>query len=160
MKLNQLVLGLAGISVLDFAQAQNLCSSPVKLTENPFVERVLHSNSIYQAQVEKAWQKINDTSLQAAARKVVNIGSFLWLEPGRRLQEFDNELENVPCSNILGIVVKNLARPLCTAVHPEEYWKDWNISSYKSDYIDGEWITNTKLSAKADVDDRDCQNYP
>ena len=148
MKPNQVLLGLASISALNCAQAQNLCRSPVKLTGNPFVERVLHPNSIYQAQVEKAWRKINDTSLQTAARKVVNMGSFLWLEPGRRLQEFDEELENVPCSNILGIVVKNLARPLCTAVHPEEYWKDWNISTYKSNYIDGEWKKNKKSQSE------------
>lgn len=57
------------------------CDAAVKLDagSNVFKEYNLHANSFYRGEVEAAIANLKDTSLAAAAKKVGDVGSFLWL---------------------------------------------------------------------------------
>lgn len=57
------------------------CTSAVNIpqSQNPFSGRTLHANSFYGDRVRAAAQNMSDSSLQAAALKVADVGSFLWL---------------------------------------------------------------------------------
>lgn len=57
------------------------CSSAVTLdpSQNPFKKYKLHANNFYRKEVEAAVEAMSDESLKAAAAKVADVGSFLWM---------------------------------------------------------------------------------
>jgi cellulose 1,4-beta-cellobiosidase len=107
------------------------CDFPVTLTGNPFATNTLHPNSFYKSKVLAAAATINDTSLKAKALSVANAGSFLWLNNGS-LASLEQELDAVPCSAILGVVIHDLPKPFCDSLEAPHF----DVSEYKSKYID------------------------
>lgn len=57
------------------------CDADVTLdaSTNVFKKYTLHANTFYRQEVEAAVQSMTDSSLAAAAAKVADVGSFLWL---------------------------------------------------------------------------------
>lgn len=57
------------------------CSSAVSLDAktNVFKKYTLHPNDFYRSEVDAAAEQISDPSLAAAAKKVGDVGSFLWM---------------------------------------------------------------------------------
>lgn len=57
------------------------CSSNVTLdpSKNPFKTYTLHANKFYRDEVNAAIENLSDPSLAAAAAKVADTGSFLWM---------------------------------------------------------------------------------
>jgi cellulose 1,4-beta-cellobiosidase len=57
------------------------CASAVTLdaSTNVWTKYKLHANTYYRAEVMAAVGNLSDTSLTAAATKVADVGSFLWM---------------------------------------------------------------------------------
>jgi cellulose 1,4-beta-cellobiosidase len=62
-------------------QAAAGCSSAVTLdpSTNPFKKYTLHANKFYRDEVTAAVAQMSDSSLAAAAAKVADVGTFLWM---------------------------------------------------------------------------------
>lgn len=62
-------------------QASSGCSAAVTLdaTTNVFSKYTLHANSFYRDEVNAAVANLTDKSLAAAAAKVADVGTFLWM---------------------------------------------------------------------------------
>lgn len=60
---------------------QQGCSSAVTLdaSTNVFSKYKLHANNFYRDEVNNASAAITDASLAAAAKKVADVGTFLWM---------------------------------------------------------------------------------
>lgn len=131
---------VAGSQAISFENAAKSCDSNVHLSGNPFTTRNLHPNSIYRSQVLGAAVAITDPSLKAKALKVADIGTFLWLNSTTQLSRLEEELQTLPCSDILGVVVSNLpVQQPCDTLEP------WNIAQYKFRFIDREFYITTKM---------------
>lgn len=63
------------------AARASACASAVTLdaSTNVFKKYKLHANTFYREEVNKAVEAITDSSLKAAAAKVADVGSFLWM---------------------------------------------------------------------------------
>lgn len=57
------------------------CSSAVTLdaSTNVFSKYKLHANNFYRDEVNKAAAAISDATLAASAKKVADVGTFLWM---------------------------------------------------------------------------------
>jgi cellulose 1,4-beta-cellobiosidase len=55
------------------------CATPVTLSGNPFASRSIYANKFYSSEVMSAAAAMTDTALASAARKVANVGTFLWM---------------------------------------------------------------------------------
>lgn len=62
-------------------QASAGCAAAVTLdaTTNVFSKYTLHANNFYRKEVEAAVANLSDQSLSAAAAKVADVGTFLWM---------------------------------------------------------------------------------
>lgn len=60
---------------------QSGCSSAVTLdaSTNVFSKYKLHANNFYRDEVNKAADAISDATLKASAKKVADVGTFLWM---------------------------------------------------------------------------------
>lgn len=60
---------------------QSGCSSAVNLdaSTNVFAKYKLHANNYYRDEVNKAAAAISDATLAASAKKVADVGTFLWM---------------------------------------------------------------------------------
>jgi cellulose 1,4-beta-cellobiosidase len=114
------------------------CSSAVKLdaSTNVWKNYKLHPNSFYRAEVEAAVEAISDSSLAAAAAKVADVGSFLWLDSIANIAKFDEAVADLPCSNILGLVIYDLPGRDCAAKASNGELAYNELSKYKTSYID------------------------
>jgi len=113
------------------------CSSPVSLAGNPFSERALHPTKKYTSEVQEAAAAIIDPKAKALALKVANTGTFLWLDTPLQLTTLENELQDIPCSNVLGIVLRGLSQRFCAAIESPPY----QVDDYKSKFIDRAYNT-------------------
>ncbi|KAB5577584.1 exoglucanase 3 precursor [Coniochaeta sp. 2T2.1] len=114
------------------------CSSAVTLdpSSNPFKKYTLHPNKFYRDEVTAAVAQISDSSLAASAAKVANVGSFLWIDTIANIAKIEPALEDVPCTNILGLVIYDLPGRDCAAKASNGELKVGEISRYKTEYID------------------------
>jgi cellulose 1,4-beta-cellobiosidase len=55
------------------------CATPVTLSGNPFASRSIYANKEYSKEVVTAAASMTDSSLAAAASKVADVGTFLWM---------------------------------------------------------------------------------
>jgi cellulose 1,4-beta-cellobiosidase len=55
------------------------CATPVTLSGNPFASRSVYANKFYSSEVVAAAAQMTDSAMAAAALKVANIGTFLWM---------------------------------------------------------------------------------
>ncbi|KAF2755930.1 cellulase [Pseudovirgaria hyperparasitica] len=112
------------------------CASPVTLTGNPFASKTLHPNNFYRAEVTAAAAAISDASLKASALKVANVGSFLWIDTIANIARIEPALKDVPCNNILGLVIYDLPGRDCAAKASNGELPVGSINRYKTEYID------------------------
>jgi cellulose 1,4-beta-cellobiosidase len=54
------------------------CATPVTINGNPFT-RSIYANKEYKKEVDAAAEAMADSSLAAAAKKVGEVGTFLWM---------------------------------------------------------------------------------
>ena len=59
--------------------ANAACASAVTLSGNPFASRKIYANKEYSKEVISAASAISDSSLAAKAKKVADVGTFLWM---------------------------------------------------------------------------------
>ena len=74
------------------------------------------------------------------AKKVADVGTFLWMDTIENIGKFDEAIKDVPCSNILGLVVYDLPGRDCAAKASNGELPVGSLAKYKSDYIDGKSI--------------------
>ena len=108
------------------------CPSGVSLTGNPFSDRALFATKKYKSEVQEAVAAINDPKVKALALKVADTGTFLWLDSLSRLTTLEDELQSVPCSDVIGIVLRSLPPRFCTSIESPPY----QVDDYKSKFID------------------------
>ncbi|RWA05470.1 hypothetical protein EKO27_g9634 [Xylaria grammica] len=125
------------------------CSSAVTLdaSTNVWSKYKLHPNSFFRQEVEKAVEAISDSSLKASAAKVADVGSFLWLDTIANIAKFDEAIADLPCENILGLVIYDLPGRDCAAKASNGELAYSEIAKYKSDYIDQDTAIVEKLKA-------------
>ncbi|KAI0389833.1 1, 4-beta cellobiohydrolase [Xylariaceae sp. FL0594] len=118
--------------------SQAACSSAVTLdaSTNVWTKYKLHPNTFYRSEVEKAVTQLSDSSLATAAAKVADVGSFLWLDSIANIAKFDDAIKDLPCENILGLVIYDLPGRDCAAKASNGELAYNEISRYKSEYID------------------------
>ena len=114
------------------------CASAVSLdaSTNIWKKYTLHPNNFYRKEVEAAVAQMSDSSLAAAAKKVADVGSFLWLDTIENIGKLEPALEDVPCDHILGLVIYDLPGRDCAAKASNGELKVGEISRYKTEYID------------------------
>ncbi|CAK7208227.1 1,4-beta-D-glucan cellobiohydrolase cel6c [Sporothrix bragantina] len=114
------------------------CSSAVTLdpSVNPFTKYTLHPNVYYRKEVQAAVANISDSSLAASAAKVADVGSFLWIDTIANIAKIEPALADVPCTNILGLVIYDLPGRDCAAKASNGELKVGELDKYKSQYID------------------------
>ncbi|KAI1762885.1 glycoside hydrolase family 6 protein [Hypoxylon sp. FL1150] len=114
------------------------CDAAVSLdaSTNVFTKYKLHPNTFYRAEVEAAVAAITDASLKTAAAKVADVGSFLWLDNIANIAKFDDAISDVPCENILGLVIYDLPGRDCAAKASNGELKYNELDRYKTEYID------------------------
>lgn len=119
-------------------KAAAACSSAVTLdpSTNVFAKYKLHANTFYRSEVEKATAAITDATLKASAAKVADVGSFLWLDSIANIAKFDDAVADLPCENILGLVVYDLPGRDCAAKASNGELTYSEIDRYKTEYID------------------------
>jgi cellulose 1,4-beta-cellobiosidase len=119
-------------------QASSACSSAVSLdaSTNVWKKYTLHPNVYYRKEVEAAVKNIADSSLAASAAKVADVGSFLWIDTIENIAKVEPAIADVPCSNILGLVIYDLPGRDCAAKASNGELKVGEIAKYKSQYID------------------------
>lgn len=61
------------------ARAAAACATPVTLSGNPFASRTVYANKFYSSEVVAAAAQMTDSAMAAKARKVADIGTFLWM---------------------------------------------------------------------------------
>jgi cellulose 1,4-beta-cellobiosidase len=143
MKFSQAV-ALAGLAsgVLaapkEARQSSAACSSAVKLDAktNIWQKYKLHANSFYRAEVEAAVEKISDSALKTAAAKVADVGSFLWLDTIANIAKFEPAVADLPCEEILGLVIYDLPGRDCAAKASNGELPVGSLNRYKTEYID------------------------
>ncbi|KAI0554409.1 1, 4-beta cellobiohydrolase [Xylaria curta] len=119
-------------------KAAAACSSAVTLdaSTNVWTKYKLHPNSFYRKEVEAATAAITDSSLKTAAAKVADVGSFLWLDTIANIAKFDDAIADLPCENILGLVIYDLPGRDCAAKASNGELAYNELSRYKTEYID------------------------
>jgi cellulose 1,4-beta-cellobiosidase len=55
------------------------CATPVTLSGNPFASRKIYANKFYSSEVNAAVAAMTDSALAAAATKVADIGTYMWM---------------------------------------------------------------------------------
>ncbi|KAI0136248.1 glycoside hydrolase family 6 protein [Xylariales sp. AK1849] len=119
-------------------QSASACSAAVELdaTTNVWTSYTLHPNVYYRAEVEAAAANITDATLAAKALEVADVGTFLWLDNIANIAKFDDAVADVPCENILGLVIYDLPGRDCAAKASNGELAVGEIETYKTDYID------------------------
>ncbi|KAK4176732.1 1, 4-beta cellobiohydrolase [Triangularia setosa] len=115
------------------------CASAVSLNAqtNVFKQYTLHANNFYRKEIEElAIPNLSDPSLEAAARKVADTGSFVWLDTIANVDRLEPALAEVPCNEILGVVVYDLPGRDCAAKASNGELKVGELNRYKTQFID------------------------
>jgi cellulose 1,4-beta-cellobiosidase len=112
------------------------CASPVTLTGNPFTSHKLHANSFYRKEVEAAAANITDEALKASALKVADVGTFKWIDKRAVIPTLQPLIDEVPCEEILGLVVYDLPGRDCAAKASNGELPVGSDDVYKTEYID------------------------
>ncbi|KAK0615046.1 1, 4-beta cellobiohydrolase [Bombardia bombarda] len=114
------------------------CSSAVTLdaSTNVWKKYTLHANTFYRSEIEAALTSMSDDSLAAKAKKVADVGSFLWIDTIENIGKVEPAIADVPCDHILGLVIYDLPGRDCAAKASNGELAVGEISRYKSEYID------------------------
>lgn len=113
------------------------CDAPVTLdaSTNVWKDYKLHANSFYREEVEAA-AEAGPADLKDTILKVADIGTFVWVDTRSALERLKTAVEDVPCDDILGVVVYDLPGRDCAAKASNGELKVGEIDIYKTEYID------------------------
>jgi cellulose 1,4-beta-cellobiosidase len=113
------------------------CSSAVKLDAktNVWKSYKLHANSFYRSETEAAAEQMSNGDSEAALR-VGDIGTFLWLDTIANIERLEPALVDVPCDEIVGLVIYDLPGRDCAAKASNGELKVGEVNRYKTEYID------------------------
>ncbi|KAH8778567.1 exoglucanase-6A [Diaporthe sp. PMI_573] len=140
MKISKTAIVVCATTALAAPQEkrQSGCSSAVTLdaSTNVFSKYKLHANNFYRDEVNKAADAISDASLKASAKKVADVGTFLWIDSIANIAKVEPAIADVPCSNILGLVIYDLPGRDCAAKASNGELKVGELNRYKTEYID------------------------
>ncbi|OBT58587.1 hypothetical protein VE04_01397 [Pseudogymnoascus sp. 24MN13] len=119
-------------------QKRAACSSAVKLSgsSNPFATNKLYANSYYADEITAAVAGMTDATLIAQAKKVAEVGSFKWIDTISVIPTIDAMIKEVPCGDIIGLVIYDLPGRDCAAKASNGELAVGEIARYKSEYID------------------------
>ncbi|TRM63114.1 glycoside hydrolase family 6 protein [Schizophyllum amplum] len=131
-----LALVSAAIATPATKQRRQGCDSDVTLSGNPFEGLTLHANSHYAELVTAAAANLTDSSLEAAALAVADVGTFLWLDTISTIDTFESYLQETTCDEIFGVVIYDLPGRDCAAKASNGELAVGEIDRYKSEYID------------------------
>ena len=125
---------LSLISAIPISQQQDTsCSSSIFLKGNPFTDRAIYPTQRYRSEAVTTAAAMTDSRLKAISLKVINTGTFIWLDMPSKLSVLHDELRQVPCNNLLGIVLRALPPGYCKSNESSPY----DLANYKSEIIDG-----------------------
>ncbi|KAI0101569.1 glycoside hydrolase family 6 protein [Nemania sp. FL0031] len=96
----------------------------------------LHPTSVYRAKVEQAVANIKDEDLKAQASRVADFGTFMWLKSLEDIQALSSVSEEVPCDEILGLVLDNLPYKNAPSNSPSPEYDPSTEDVYRSLYIE------------------------
>jgi len=128
------------------------CSSAVTLdaSTNIFKKYKLHANNFYRGEIEAALSTM-DASIQSKAKEVANIGTFLWLDTIANIAKLEPAVADVPCDEVLGVVIYDLPGRDCAAKASNGELKVGEISKYKTQYIDGKFYRTSKVAREGGI---------
>ncbi|KAI1357551.1 glycoside hydrolase family 6 protein [Xylaria arbuscula] len=114
------------------------CTLPAILNpqENIWKTRTLHPTSLYRAKVEAAVKAIKDEDLKGRASKVADIGTFTWLKSPGDIQAISALADEVPCDQILGLVLDNLPYKSAPSNGPAPEYDEGTEDAYKTLFIE------------------------
>ncbi|PKS07425.1 hypothetical protein jhhlp_006028 [Lomentospora prolificans] len=114
------------------------CASAVTLdaSTNVFKDYKLHANSFYRSEIEEAVSTMSDEAMKEKALKVADIGTFVWVDTRSAIDRLKTAVEDVPCEDILGVVIYDLPGRDCAAKASNGELKVGEIDVYKTEYID------------------------
>lgn len=112
------------------------CSSPVTLdpNSNPFQKYTLFANNFYKSEIEAAIPRMS-SDLAAKARKVAQVGSFLWADSIANIARIEPAMEGIGCNEIFGLVVYDLPGRDCAAKASNGELMVGELNKYKG-YVD------------------------
>ena len=112
------------------------CSAAVKLDAktNVWKNYKLHANNFYRAEIELAVSSMSG-DMATKAKAVSEIGTFVWLDTIKNIERLEPALAEVPCNEILGVVVYDLPGRDCAAKASNGELKVGEIAKYKQ-YVD------------------------
>jgi cellulose 1,4-beta-cellobiosidase len=118
------------------ARAAAACATPVTLSGNPFASRKIYANKFYSSEVISAASAMTDAALAAAATKVAEVGTFLWIDTRSKIDVVEDGIKDVPCDQIAALVIYDLPGRDCAAKASNGELPVGSIATYKSEYID------------------------
>ncbi|KAI1371834.1 glycoside hydrolase family 6 protein [Hypoxylon crocopeplum] len=112
------------------------CSTPAVLDAetNVWETHTLHPNIYYRNEVEQAIEAIKDVELRQRAAKVADIGTFIWMKTAKDIQDLAKVANEVPCDNILGLVLDSL--PYKGSHAQNVHFDNATLVQYQVSYID------------------------
>ncbi|KAF2260771.1 glycoside hydrolase family 6 protein [Lojkania enalia] len=142
MKLVSFFAALIGLGAFSLAlpttenlEARQACNSSVALDakKNVWLNYTLHPQSVYRKQFVTATEAISDRELKDKALKLVNVGTFVWIETPEEIGKLIEAVKDVPCKNILGVVLAGLPYNDCLSSRAPPITTLWD---YQSQFID------------------------
>ncbi|KAJ2970465.1 hypothetical protein NUW58_g9688 [Xylaria curta] len=114
------------------------CTVPAILDArvNPWKNHTLHPTSLYRQRVEEAVAAIKDQDLKERASRVANFGTFVWLKSPEDTQEISRVADEVPCDEILGLVLDNLPYKRAVPNRPPPEYDPNAEEAYRSLFIE------------------------
>jgi len=114
------------------------CASAVTLdaSTNVWKKYKLHANNFYRKEIEEFAIPALDATSASKAKAVSEIGTFVWLDTIKNIERLEPALAEVPCDEILGVVIYDLPGRDCAAKASNGELKVGELPKYKSEYID------------------------
>jgi len=115
------------------------CASAVTLdaSTNIWKKYKLHANNFYAGEINKAIEDgLMTGDLAEKAKEVAKVGTFLWADTIANIAKVEPAIADVPCDEILGVVVYDLPGRDCAAKASNGELKVGEVSKYKTQYID------------------------
>ncbi|KAI0203465.1 glycoside hydrolase family 6 protein [Astrocystis sublimbata] len=126
------------ISLHDEVVAATKCTLPATLDArgNVWRERALHPTSPYRLRVEQAVEAIDDEELRRRASQVSDFGTFMWITSPQDIRAIPVVADEVPCDEILGLVLDNLPYKGVQPNSPSHDYDPKTADDYSSLFIE------------------------
>ena len=127
------------------------CDSAVTLdaSTNVFKKYKLHANNFYRGEIELAAAGMSGAMAEKAL-KVADVGSFVWCDTIANTARLEPAIAEVPCDEILGVVVYDLPGRDCAAKASNGELKVGELSRYKTEFIDSELFSEPITGERRD----------